>query len=121
MPRFVILEHDHPMLHWDLMLEDGPALRTWRLTAVPELGKIIPAEPSFEHRKVYLDFEGPVSGNRGTVRRWDEGEYHPPLTVTTGSEVGIFLHGKRMRGLVTLRVEDQGMVFFWQGETVDAD
>ena len=26
MPRFVILEHDHPEVHWDLMLEAGASL-----------------------------------------------------------------------------------------------
>ena len=27
MPRYVILEHDHPVLHWDLMLEAGGVLQ----------------------------------------------------------------------------------------------
>ena len=35
MPRFVILEHDYPELHWDLMLETAGALRTWRLLRPP--------------------------------------------------------------------------------------
>ena len=38
MPRFVILEHDHPRLHWDLMLQTGDALRTWRLASPPTRG-----------------------------------------------------------------------------------
>jgi hypothetical protein len=76
MPRFVILEHDHPSLHWDLMLESGEKLRTWRLIAPPEKDNPeIEAEPSFDHRLVYLDYEGPVSGNRGHVHRWDHGIY----------------------------------------------
>ena len=33
MPRFVILEHDHPSLHWDFILEVGEVLWTWRLSA----------------------------------------------------------------------------------------
>ena len=28
MPRFVLLRHDHPELHWDLMFEAGAALWT---------------------------------------------------------------------------------------------
>src|SRR4051794_8490712 len=55
MPRFVILEHDHPVLHWDFMLEVGDVLRTWRLAAPPAAGMTVPAEPSFDHRKLYLD------------------------------------------------------------------
>jgi DNA polymerase Ligase (LigD) len=73
--RFVILQHDHPSLHWDLMLEAGPALRTWRLAAPPATGQAVPAEPSFDHRLVYLDYEGPVSGGRGSVVRWDAGTF----------------------------------------------
>lgn len=75
MPRFVILEHDHPTLHWDLMLEAGGALRTWRLREAPAAGKTVAAEASIDHRPFYLDYEGPVSGNRGNVRRWDAGTY----------------------------------------------
>ncbi|MBI1312570.1 hypothetical protein GC176_14855 [bacterium] len=75
MPRFVLLEHDHPFLHWDLMLEWGDALRTWRLDQVPRNAASIPVERLPDHRSAYLDYEGPVSGNRGTVRRIDTGEF----------------------------------------------
>ena len=70
MPRFVILEHDYPQQHWDLMLEAGPVLRTWRLAEPPDVGRPVAATASFDHRPVYLDYEGPVSGNRGTVQRF---------------------------------------------------
>lgn len=75
MPRFVILEHDHPHLHWDLMLEDGDTLRTWRLSEAPTSLKRILCEELVPHRRFYLDYEGEVSGGRGFVRRWDWGEY----------------------------------------------
>jgi hypothetical protein len=75
MPRFVILEHDFPHLHWDLMFECGPVLRTWRLAEPPVPGKAIAAEALGDHRLHYLDYEGPVSGNRGQVRRWAGGDY----------------------------------------------
>src|SRR6185437_4307487 len=61
MSRFVLLEHDHPELHWDLMLESGAVLRTWRLTAPPCGGEVITAMASFDHRALYLDYEGPIS------------------------------------------------------------
>jgi DNA polymerase Ligase (LigD) len=76
MPRFVILEHDHPFFHWDFMLEAGDVLRTWRLAHVPEHGEPIAATYLHEHRRLYLDYEGPLSGNRGSVRRWDAGVFH---------------------------------------------
>lgn len=75
MPRFVILEHDHPFRHWDFMLESGDVLRAWRLGAKPQAGVGVPAEPLGDHRKAYLDYEGPVSGNRGSVKRWDAGTF----------------------------------------------
>jgi hypothetical protein len=75
MPRFVILEHDWPTRHWDFLLEAGSVLRAWRLLAEPSLGKAVPAEPNADHRLFYLDYEGPVSGGRGSVRRWDAGTF----------------------------------------------
>src|SRR5262245_44157065 len=74
MPRFVILEHD-PLLHWDLMLERDGVLRTWRLAESPGDSTAVAAGVSFDHRLVYLDYEGPISGNRGVVRQWDRGTY----------------------------------------------
>lgn len=75
MPRFVILEHDWPTLHWDFLLEAGPVLRAWRLLAEPGPGRAVPAEANFDHRVLYLDYEGPLSGDRGSVRRWDAGTF----------------------------------------------
>lgn len=75
MPRFVLLKHDWPVLHWDFMLEAGPVLRAWRLDALPEPGQVVAATASFDHRPQYLDYEGPVSGNRGTVRRVERGTF----------------------------------------------
>jgi hypothetical protein len=75
MPRFVILEHDWPERHWDLLLEAGEVLRAWRLLAEPGPGRTVPAEPNFDHRLIYLDYEGPLTGDRGRVTRWDAGEF----------------------------------------------
>src|SRR5207248_11451375 len=60
MPRFAILEHDHPHRHWDLLLEAGPVLRSWRLSAPPGAADDLAAEPTPDHRPLYLDYEGPV-------------------------------------------------------------
>jgi hypothetical protein len=75
LPRFVVLAHDWPEPHFDLMLEDGPVLLTWRLTDPPVVGRAIPAERIANHRICYLTYEGPVSGGRGSVRRVDGGTY----------------------------------------------
>ncbi|MBN9117882.1 MAG: hypothetical protein J0I06_01725 [Planctomycetes bacterium] len=73
MPRFVILTHDWPFPHWDFLAEADGALRAWRLLSEPTPGADIVAEPNFDHRPIYLDYEGPVSGGRGSVSRWDAG------------------------------------------------
>ncbi len=101
MPRFVVLEHDHPFLHWDLMLEHGEILRTWRLPAAPETGLTLPATALGAHRRAYLDYEGPVSGGRGRVVRWDRGTYE--ILVEDAGRIEAQLHGERLRGHMELR------------------
>lgn len=82
MPRFALLEHtgapDDPAgRHFDLLLEDFVACRTWRLLAIPQPGG--PAVAALElppHRLAWLDIlEGEVSGGRGHARRIAAGEY----------------------------------------------
>lgn len=74
MPRFVLLEHDYPKLHRDLMLEADGLLRTWRLPATLDLALGFVGERIGDHRLLYLDYEGPVSDSRGSVVRIDAGE-----------------------------------------------
>jgi hypothetical protein len=106
MPRFVILEHDHPHLHWDLMFEVGAILRTWRLEAPPLSSPSIPAEPLGDHRLHYLDYEGPVSGGRGTVQRWDAGTFTGE--VQDSDRITVRLEGQRCRGLAVLQRDAAG-------------
>lgn len=99
MPRFVILEHDHPTLHWDFMLERDGALQTWRLPAPPS-DEPRTATAIGDHRLAYLEYEGSVSGGRGTVIRWDSGTYD---TLDVAREAWtVRLHGCRWQGTVTL-------------------
>ncbi len=102
MPRFVILTHDWPFPHYDLMLESGGSLRTWRMDMAP--GDLKPpsilAESLGDHRLVYLDYEGPVSGNRGLVRRWDFGTF--AWDIDMPGEIRVQLMGNRVVGTVKL-------------------
>lgn len=88
MPRFVILHHDHPFVHWDFLLENGKNCRTWRLLSEPtaEL-TACEAEALPEHRLFYLDYEGPVSGDRGTVTRIDAGTFEWQFNQPTRCQV----------------------------------
>lgn len=105
MPRFVLLAHDHPWPHLDLMLEDGPALRTWRLESDPEAGPTV-AEPLPAHRPAYLDYEGPVSGGRGTVVRRDAGTF--AWLADDPDRVVVALAGGRLAGTLTLMRSPDG-------------
>ncbi len=74
--HFVILHHRlKGGEHWDLMLEHGQVLLTWQLEREPTDAAAlpIPARRIGDHRPAYLTYEGPVSGDRGDVRRVDAG------------------------------------------------
>jgi hypothetical protein len=109
-PRFVILEHSgsavyKPGIHWDLMLEVGSSLRTWELERPPAEGIAIQATELAIHRLDYLDYEGPVSGNRGSVRRWDSGTY---FLNETPAELVIAIQGGRIGGKMLLQRDIHG-------------
>lgn len=104
MPRYVILEHDHPHLHWDLMLETGNVLRTWRLEKPPQPDEPIEARALGDHRLAYLEYEGPLTNNRGTVKRWDVGVYESEAQ--SGKVVKVRLSGLRLNG--NLEMEQRG-------------
>ena len=105
MLRYVILHHQLPAdaaraTHWDLMLEADDVLRTWALPCEPEDQFDCVAEQLADHRRDYLDYEGPVSRGRGEVARWDEGEYQ--IERDSGQELVVRLAGRRLRGTLRL-------------------
>lgn len=83
MPRAVVLRHDLPdgSHHFDWLFErgpgddpaddpDAPVLIAWRLPVTPdEAGGVHEAVRLAPHRRVYLSFEGALSGGRGVVAR----------------------------------------------------
>ncbi len=104
--RFVVLTHTMPVedprpTHWDLMLEQSGVLRTWALDAEPNVQTPIAARQLADHRLHYLDYEGPISGGRGMVSRWDAGPYDQ-LT-ENDRELVVRLKGSRLIGRATLR------------------
>jgi len=114
MPRYVILEHDWPERHWDLMLEAGSVLETWKLSSPPNPGATLPVEKSFDHRLMYLDYEGPISKGRGSVTRWDSGTYEPMVKEENRRVVSI--QGFRLQGKVEIAVQnDSSWTFSFSG------
>ncbi len=134
MPRFVLLRHQCPPAskkpkyekpsHWDFMLESGGVLRTWELQELPPtwadlLGvasgnnsgnpsgnDIVQATALPDHRLAYIDFEGPLSGDRGSVCRCDHGTYEPMQE--THEQLLVQLEGELLRGTVRLTRRRQG-------------
>jgi hypothetical protein len=110
--RFVLLQHFQSSGdHFDLMLEDGDHLVTWRLPHVPESGIAVSADQSFNHRLAYLDYEGPISGDRGHVVRRDRGTFK--VLEWQPQSVRVEVHGSLLRG--ELRVTaDESSTEAWQ-------
>ncbi|MFM8274474.1 MAG: DNA polymerase ligase N-terminal domain-containing protein [Gemmata sp.] len=107
--RFVVLTHDWPRPHWDFLVESGAVLRAWRLFAEPVAGTEVAAEPNFDHRLFYLTHEGPVSGGRGTVARWDAGTCD--WCADEPARVELDLRGARLAGRAVILREARGWVF----------
>ncbi len=103
--RFVVLEHTWNGVHFDVMLENAGALRTWAVDEEirPEIALKARALP--DHRLVYLDYEGPISGDRGHVRQWDRGTYERILW--EADRVVVRLMGERFWGLLSIQLAAQ--------------
>lgn len=92
------------------MLEWGDVLRTWSLERPPDLPGEIVATGLPDHRKQFLDYEGPVSAGRGVVSRWDFGTYR--LLEESCQTVQAELLGPKVAGRVTLtRPSDEAAVW----------
>jgi hypothetical protein len=101
MPRSVVLEHVWDGVHWDFMLEAGEVLRTWAIDAAIVAGVELPARAIGDHRRLYLDYEGKISRNRGRVRRLKEGTYR--VVVWSADYVRVVLAGAQLVGDVEMR------------------
>jgi hypothetical protein len=105
-PRFVVLEHTWRGVHWDLMLESGETLRTWAIDAPIVTETTLPARILPDHRLAYLEYEGPISWDRGTVRRLDRGTYE--ARIWTPKRVVVVLAGERFIGEAEVLAQDSG-------------
>src|SRR5262245_5130196 len=94
------------------MLETGDTLRTWALAAEPAPNLEIHATALDDHRLAYLTYEGPISGDRGSVTQWDAGEYE--LVTESKDKLVAQLSGKKLDGKASLEREggeDQRWIF----------
>ncbi|WP_435007521.1 DNA polymerase ligase N-terminal domain-containing protein [Tundrisphaera lichenicola] len=108
--QFAILKHQWNGVHWDFLVEDGPTLRTWAIDSPIVPDKDLPARELPAHRRIYLDYEGEISGGRGSVTRWDRGECDP---IEWGADrVRLLVRGAQIVGEVELR-RDVDLRIWW--------
>jgi hypothetical protein len=82
------------------MLEVGGTLWTWRLDATPHPGSACGAIRIADHRPLYLDYEGAVGGDRGTVERVAEGVYS--WLENSPDRIVVELRGDALSGRLTV-------------------
>lgn len=129
MPRFVLLRHECPPpsknpkhgkpSHWDFMLESGAVLRTWELRKLPSAWAAqldaaaaeeaaetvsVQALPLPDHRLAYLDYEGLISGDRGSVRCVDRGTF--AFLQERPDRLVVELAGNLLHGMARLSCRD---------------
>ena len=109
--RFVVLHHTgwsgHPD-HYDLLLqlndgrdENDRVLKTFttREDVFPSSGSTL--KLNADHRRAYLNVEGAVSGDRGSVVRVDQGSLH--WLRSTDRLFKFMLSGERLNGSFCIR------------------
>ncbi|HRZ25883.1 MAG TPA: DNA polymerase ligase N-terminal domain-containing protein [Spirochaetota bacterium] len=106
--KFVIHRHSTVPDHYDLMLERGEALSTFRIDerdiGAFVRGERITALKIQDHRREYLTYEGPVSCNRGRVDLFDQGEYRVVENADGFFRVELF--GKSAAGIFRFSLAD---------------
>jgi hypothetical protein len=118
MPRFVLLHHECPPdyikpSHWDFMLEFQGSLWTWELRELPpkwcgnegESENVLSVTRLADHRIEYLDYEGPLTGSRGSVTRVASGSF--AVLQNTSELLQIQLDSDLYRGVVQLTPTSQ--------------
>jgi len=105
MPDYVILHHQFPdrggePSHWDVMFQVDDVLLTWAVDEIPRPGLRTAARALDDHRVEYLDYSGPVSGNRGEVSPLGRGSYQGDPSRT--SSFSLQLQGGPFCGLIQL-------------------
>jgi bifunctional non-homologous end joining protein LigD len=98
--RFVIQRHtrDGERPHWDLMLENGTVLETYRVCLPPEDWgvKLAKAVKIFDHPLKFLSYEGSVNKGKGRVKIADCGAYR--LIEKDETQQRISFAGKLLKG-----------------------
>jgi len=90
------------------MIEHGSTLATWKMDTPPEDVRVggIQCVRLADHRRRYLDYEGPISGDCGHVARHDEGACR--VHQRSGTAWRVAFRGRCLDGVFLLEKEGQG-------------
>lgn len=105
--RYVVLRHEaiaDPHFDFMLEIEPGKPLTTWRLPVWPLTSFYSDATRLDDHRNTFLTYQGPLSKNRGAVRRVETGE----CEVQEASDVAYKLILPPRRSVLFLRDVNRG-------------
>jgi len=128
----VLLRHDlaDGTHHVDWMISQNSAgtlpLITFRLDQrldELEAGQSVPATRLEDHRPLYLDYEGPISGNRGTVKRLSYGQIKPKSAIPSLGPApnlelevqwkGLGTNGPSVAAIQLLRLKPEALASQW--------
>jgi len=111
--RFVIQEHTESKgIHWDLMLELGGTLQTYRLEKAPEkvLREPVNAVKILDHSLRFLTYEGRLNKGRCSVHIIEAGTYK--IIHQKRNQIELNLSGKILKEKFTLtHVKDDNWRF----------
>jgi hypothetical protein len=98
--KFVLHRHITENEHYDLMIDTGPDLATWRIPVDGlcdlSLGTVVPCERINAHRRAYLDTTEPIDCSKGSVVLSDSGLYI--IEKTEGDVLTVILSGSLLAG-----------------------
>ncbi|MHC4265692.1 MAG: DNA polymerase ligase N-terminal domain-containing protein [Planctomycetota bacterium] len=110
---FVIQEHtENDNVHWDLMLQRGSVLQTYRLDKTPEeiIHNSANAAKIFDHPFRFLTYEGPVNQGKGSVHIIESGTYK--IISKSHDLIKLDLKGEILNGEFSLRhLKDDAWLF----------
>ncbi|OHB74218.1 MAG: hypothetical protein A2Z34_10325 [Planctomycetes bacterium RBG_16_59_8] len=102
--RFTISRHTGAgSTHYDFMIEEGESLKTWKIATL-DFSLPQSAEQNADHRKIYLDYAGDISGERGRVAIADTGTCE--IERRTERQLTAFFHGGKLTGRLSLTLDD---------------
>jgi hypothetical protein len=112
----VVLLHETPAgyprgTHFDLMFEQEGVLLTWAVESLPLAGETVTAEQLADHRLAYLEYEGAISGDRGTVKRIASGSYE--VAEESPEKLVFKISANILQGCLTF-VRDQAVAQRWR-------